>query len=211
MRFFFGLLLSLTFLASIATAAEEIKLPNPQKAGGPALFAAIDDRGSPGQNAFPAGELSQEDLATILWAATGNNRNGSKWTVPMAMGRPPYCKVYVALKSGIYLYNWKRNTLGQISDKDQRAAIPMQQFAKDAPAMLIIVVDNKALESFPPPLQEESGLVLAGAMSQNIYLACEGVGVGTRLVYSIKRDETSRLLELSEKETPVFALPMGKK
>lgn len=208
--FYFTAVLILSL--SLATAdAADIKLPQPQKKGGPSLFEAMDRRNSPGQREFPTGDLTNEDLSTILWAASGNNRDSNKWTVPMAMGRPPYCRIYLTAKSGVYLYDWKKHSLNQIDAKDVRTEIPLQQFAKDAPAALYIVSDGKALEALNEPLTSEGGAVLAGAMSQNIYLACEGVGVGARLIYSIKRDVSSKAFKLPAQDKVLFAILLGKK
>ena len=212
MKYLACVLVACILSLSAAIAAEnEIQLPEPKKTGGPALFEAMDQRGSPGQGSFPSGEVSNEDLSTILWAASGHNRESSnKWTVPMAMGRPPYCKIYVVSKSGAFLYNYKKHTLVRVNDKDVRTLIPLQQFAKDAPATLYLVSDGKALEGLTEPIGSEGGPLLAGAMSQNIYLACGGVGVGARLIYSIKRDEAAKQLKLDAKDTALFAMPIGK-
>ncbi|MDR1613221.1 MAG: nitroreductase family protein [Planctomycetota bacterium] len=200
------------FGASAMAFAGDIKLPAPQKTGGPTVFAAIDQRGSAGHSGFPSGNLDRQDLSTILWAASGNNRDGAKWTVPMGMGRPPYCKIYVTTAEGVFLYDWKAHELKQVSAENVGSRIPMQDFAKNAPAVLYIVGDNAALADLPRQdwVAEWCG-VLAGAMSQNIYLASQGVGVGTRLIYSINREEAARLLKLGPKDTPFFAMPMGKK
>lgn len=198
------------FLFSAAFSAD-IQLPPPQKTGGTPLLEAIDQRASAKQADFPAGEISNEDLSTILWAASGHNRDGKLWTVPMAMGNPPYCKIYVSSKDGVYLYNWVTHSLKEISKDPVHENIPMQQFAKSAPMNLYIVADGPELERLKSPFGDEFGLVLAGAMSQNIYLACDAVGVGARLVYSIRRNEAATALRLDDGDIPYFAIIMGKK
>ena len=37
------------------------------------------------------------------------------WTVPMAMGKEPYCDVYVVGDEGVFRYDWKAHALKQIS------------------------------------------------------------------------------------------------
>lgn len=212
MRVSLSVLLVVVFcVSSVPALAREGKLPDPEKSGGMPLFEAMNERGSPGQSSFPSGKIGREDLSTILWAASGHNRNGSKWTVPMAMGRPPYCKIYVASDDGVFLYNWKDHSLVEISKEKVNERIAMQDFVKSAPLILYFVADGKELQGFTGPMQTEAGPLLAGAMSQNVYLACEAVGVGARVVYSIKRDEASSQLKLSGDDTPLFAMPMGKK
>lgn len=192
--------------------AGEIKLPEPKKAGGMPLFEAIDSRGSFGQGDIPTGQLTREDLATILWAATGTNRDGAKWTVPMAMGRPPYSKVYVLDDTGSYLYNWKNHSLIELGKTNVKPDIASQGFAKTIPAILIIATDATEIAKFGNnPFGDEFAVVLAGAMSQNIYLASEGVGVAARVVYSIERDKAASLLRLNKGDRPLFAVLLGKR
>lgn len=206
-------LMVLTFLFAVSSTVAfsgDIQLPPPQKTGGPPLFACFENRRSAGQSTFPSGEVSREDLSTILWAASGLNRQGSKWTVPMAMGRPPYCKIYVTSKDGIHLYNWKEHKLEEISGENVNADIPTQYFAQRAPLSLYFVTDGESISAMDEPLASEGGPLLAGAMSQHVYLACEALGIGTRMIYSIKRDAASRLFKLGENDVVLFAMPMGK-
>lgn len=206
------LVIALAFAAVAAgvAAAAEVKLPAPQKTGGMPLFEAIDKRASAPQSPFPSGTLSEQDWSTILWAASGHNRNGRLWTVPMAMGYPPYCKVYITRADGVFLYNWKNHSLEQVNGDNVHASIPMQEFAKKSPAALYVVVDGRQIAALKSPFGDEFGPVLAGAMSQNVYLACLGVDVGARLIYSIKREEASKLLKLADGDTPLFAIVLGK-
>ncbi|MCC8166952.1 MAG: nitroreductase family protein [Planctomycetes bacterium] len=191
--------------------AGDIKLPEPQKTGGPDLFSAIDQRQSAPGAAFPGGALSNEDLSTILWAASGKNRDGSKWTVPMAMGRPPYCKIFITNERGVYLYEWNSHTLKHISEARVHSLIPQQSFAKNVPVNLYVVTDAKALAEFRGPMSSELGPLLAGMMGQNVYLASEALGVGARLIYSIDRAAAAKHLELPEGDTALFAICLGKR
>lgn len=213
MRILFALPLAAFMSSCFAIGAGgDIALPAPRKSGGKPLFEAIDSRGSELQNRFPGGRLEWSDLSTILWAASGHNRDGSKWTVPVGMGRPPYCRIYLALDEGVFRYDWEQHALIQVSGENVKARIPMQDFAKNAPATLYVVADGDQLAAIPNPAwQSEFAAVLAGAMSQNIYLASDSVGVGTRLIYSINREEASKLLKLAANDTALFAMPLGKR
>ena len=174
---------------------------------------AIDIRSSADNDAFPAGQVTMEDLSTILWAASGWNRDGSKWTVPTGKWRSPYTRIYVTLESGSYRYEWDGHRLIQVSDVDARIVIPQQQFAQQAPAALYFVGDGEALTVFDdaPVWKEEFPLVLAGSMSQNVYIASEAVGVGTRVVYSVKRDAMREHFKLSTGDRPFFVMFLGKR
>ncbi len=206
----FTLALALCLVSSICALAADIKLPDPQKAGGPALYNAIDHRASANQNTFPSGELTQQELSTILWAASGHNRTGKLWTVPMAMGRPPYCKIYLTNREGVYLYDWREHALVQVSDENVHSRIPTQPFAKNAPVNLYIVEDGEQMAQMNGPTAAEFPLVLAGAMSQNIYLASQGLWVGARMAYSINRDEAAKAFKLDPRDKALFVIVLGK-
>lgn len=204
-------ILTVMFVVAATASAGDITLPAPEKVGGPPLFAAIDRRASAPGNAFPSGVPSMQDLSTVLWAATGLNRDGNKWTVPMALGKEPYCTVYVTLDSGTYRYNWRKNILEFVTKENINASVPAQSFARNAPVALYVVLDAAALAAIPNQYAGEFGPLLAGAMSQNIYLACEGLDMGTRLVYSIDREETARKLGLQPGDAALFVMPLGKR
>lgn len=210
MRFLLMVFGVAVFAASLQ-AGEVIKLPDPQKTGGADVLKAIDMRASAGGADFPKGKLSRQDLSTILWAASGLNRGESdKWTVPMAMGRPPYTKVYVTDKEGVYLYDWKTHSLEVIStDGKVHGGIPIQGFGKTASTNVYMVPDVAQLSGNSSG--EEWGVLLAGAMSQNVYLAAETVGVGARLIYSIERDRAAEAFGLADGERALFAIVLGKK
>lgn len=196
-------------IASVSFAAES-KLPAAQKKGGPATLEAIDKRASAVHNNFPASPVDDAALSTILWAASGLNRDGMLWTVPMALGKPPYCKIYVSNEKGVFLYKWRSHSLEQVSKTNANHELFMQAAFKNVPAALYIVADGEELAKMNNTMSEEFSLVLAGAMSQNIYLAAQSVNVGTRVVYSIKREDAKKFLNLGNKDKALFGMPMGK-
>ncbi len=204
-------MLCAVLFAGCAFAAEIVPLPAPQKTGGPALMNAIDARASASGSAFPSGQVSNQALSNILWAASGHNRDGRLWTVPMAMGRAPYCKIYVLTKNGASLYRWRDHSLETVNPADLNSVIPAQAFAQRAPINLIVVTDGKELAAMGSPYGQEMGILLAGAMSQNIYLASQTDNVGARLIYSINRDAAKRELRLAATDEPLFSIVLGKK
>lgn len=196
-------LITLALSASCVFAAD-IRLPEPRTEGGPGVFTALKARASAPGSSFPGKALSQEELSTVLWAATGLNRS-DKWTVPMAMGAKPYCKVYVADEKGAYLYDWENNLLRQITDKNIKGDVGKQEFVKNAPQMLLFVIDGKANLN-----QESFGYVAVGAMTQNVYLAAAGLNAGTRYIASIDADKMRQHLKLDAKDIPVCVMALGK-
>ena len=183
--------LALLLISATAASAASFLLPDPDKTGGPSALEAIANRASAEQKPFEKGELSEKELATILWAATGKNREPKGWTVPLAMGRDPYVKLYVLLKSGGYLYNWEKG--GLIEQTDEKRLIPSavtQEFAKTAPCIVVFVTSGLMNV-------DEFNYIATGAMSQNIYLAAQALGLKTRFLASYNKVKLESSLALS--------------
>lgn len=203
--------------ARAASAAEpnasqpSFPLPEPKKSGGTPVFDALASRASGGQGAFPSGKISAEELSTILWAASGLNRPEKGWTVPMALGREPYCRVYVLGSGGVFLYDWKKHALTTVAKDDLRGAVSGQSFVAKAPYVLIFVSDGKALGAFNTPRSAEWGAALTGAMTQNVYLAAGALDIGARYMASMREDAVRQGLKLDKADTPLCVMPIGKK
>ena len=192
-----------------AVAAEAAALPSPRTSGGAGVFDMLKNRASALGASFPTGKISQEELSTLLWAATGLNRP-DKWTVPMAMGKEPYCRVYVTGEGGTFLYDWKAHSLVETSKEDARSTVSGQSFVAQASHVLIFVTDGKAIESFGAR-GADWGPVLVGAMTQNVYLAAEALGIGGRYMASLKPDAVRSVCALEPADVPLCIMPIGKK
>ncbi|MDR1085398.1 MAG: nitroreductase family protein [Deltaproteobacteria bacterium] len=204
-----SLVLSLIVLSSAAGA--DIQLPPPQTEGGMGIFEALKKRASAAGGDFSSAEISPEELSTILWAASGLNRGEQGWTVPMAQGQAPYCKIYVAGQDGVFLYDWKTHSLLEKSRENIKAKAGRQAFVSRAAYVLIIVTDPEGLAHFGDPETEaEFANVLTGAMTQNIYLAAAALKLGARYIHSMKVDELKEALNLTGGETPVCLMLLGK-
>ena len=195
---------------SVAEAAEAIKLPDPQTAGGPGVFDILKNRASATGSAFPTGKISREELSTLLWAATGLNRPNKGWTVPMARGMEPYCRVYVTGEEGTFFYDWKTHSLVETSKEYGRSMVGAQAFVAAASHVLIIASDGKALEAVDSRAAE-FGAVAAGAMSQNVYLAADALGIGTRYIVGLNPDAVRSLCALDPADVPLCIMPLGKR
>ena len=195
---------------AVAEAAEAAKLPDPQTSGGPGVFDMLKSRASATGNAFPTGKISREELSTLLWAATGLNRPSKGWTVPMGRGVEPYCRVYVTGEDGTFLYDWKTHSLVTTSKEDGRSAVGSQAFVAAASHVLIIASDGKAIEGIGPRAAGWDA-VAAGAMSQNVYLAADALGIGTRYMVGLNHDAVRSLCALDPADVPLCIMPMGKR
>ncbi|MDR1508180.1 MAG: nitroreductase family protein [Synergistaceae bacterium] len=195
----------------VSSAVADIKLPAPKTEGGMGLFEALKKRASAPGGDFPSGDLSDEELSNVLWAATGLNRGQKGWTVPMDRGLPPYVNVYAARRDGVFLYDWGANTLREITKKDIRPDMGLQSFVAGVPCSLIFVADGEALAEFSDEiLRTQFADVAAGAMTQNAYLACAAMGLGARYIHSIKENEIRSALGLPDEDRVICIFMLGK-
>jgi nitroreductase len=205
----FGFLAALLVLW--AQAASAAKLPDPRTSGGMGLFDALRFRQSAPGGDFPKGELSAQELSNVLWAMSGLNRGETGWTIPMSRGLPPYVRIYAATKDGVFLYDWKTHSLEDISDKDIRADIGAQRFVADAPCVLILVEDKKALAEFGDETTgTEFANVAAGGMTQHAYLAAAAMNLGARYIHSMKTGNIVSSLRIPEGGRPICIFMLGK-
>ena len=210
MKFLYVFLVAAMLAVAVPALGAE-PLPAPEQSGGMPLFEALKKRSSAAGGDFSMAEVTREELSTILWAATGLNRGNNGWTVPMSKGSMPYCRVYVAGADGIYLYQWRDHSLEKISDENIKAKIGRQSFVKKAYYSLIFVSDAELLEQFgSEEKKKEFADVAVGGMTQNVYLACAALKVGTRYIHSINSEEIVRALKLPEGDKPIALMLLGK-
>ena len=106
--------------ASVCSAQNDIKLPQPDKTLKTTLIAALQNRHS--VRDFTEKDFSNQDLATLLWAANGINREDGKRTAPSALNKQDV-EIFVIRKDGAYYWNAQTNTLERRSNQDLRSAV----------------------------------------------------------------------------------------
>ena len=196
--------LALTVMGGMQ-AQEVISLPQPEvnKLSMP-LGDALQQRRSERQ--YSDGEISQQTLSTLLWAACGvSDAKTGKITAPSAVNMQDI-KIYVCSKDGVCLYNAKANTLTKVSDKNLLEAIAGRQaFAKAAPISLVLV-STKDSDRAP---NDKFGAMDAGYVSQNIYLACTALGLKTVARATMDFDVLKRELNLADTSFLELNHPIG--
>ena len=211
--FFTALFLS-TFAMSVAQArsTSSIALPAPQKTGGQPVLDAVAARASAPGSGFPSQAISREEMSTLLWSASGKNRS-DKWTIPFAQGVGPYVDIYVVGKEGIHRYAWEDHSLKPVADGDFRTRINPQGFA-GAASHLFIFVSNKA------SLKKRGGAsphwakwthVATGAMTQQLYLVSDSLGIGARYAETMNVDFVRQTLGIPADEEPICIFALGKR
>ena len=100
------------------SCAQDTVLPAPQKSTTDgSLLKALQDRKS--VRKFSDKALSDQQLADLLWAATGVNRPDGRLTAPTARNKQDIT-VYVGKADGTFRYDAKANKLVKIGSSDLR-------------------------------------------------------------------------------------------
>jgi len=181
----------------INVSAQDISLPEAQKSGGMPLMEALSKRSSCRE--FSPADIDNQTLSNLLWAAWGYNRP-DKRTAPSANNKQEF-ELYVALKSGAYLYDALANKLIQVTKEDVRKDMGKQDFVGEAPLNIVFVAKNK--DDYSP--------VNCGFISQNIYLYCASVDLGTVVRGYFDPETVSKALKLNDRQIPVLTQTVGKK
>lgn len=191
----------------LSCAQETISLPAPATEGtySKSLMQSLKERRS--QRAFADGQLTKEELSTLLWAACGvSDQKSGKITAPSAMNKQDIT-LYVTCADGTWRYDSKAHALAVVSRKDLRKEVAgRQEFAAVAPVSIILVSD----QSKYGPKGLEFGSMSAGYVSQNIYLACTAMGLSTVARATMNEDVLRKELGLKDTEKLMLNHPVGR-
>lgn len=193
------ILMLLTIAVILPSFAQDIQLKTPNKTGGKPLMQALSERKS--SRNFVDKDLSVDQLSNLLWAANGFNRD-DKRTAPTANNKQEI-ELYVAIKSGVYLYDAKNSMLQLIKSGDHRKSTGNQDFVPKASANIILVADMDKASS------REYAYTDCGFVAQNIYLfaASEGLGAVSRGWYD--KDVLAKLLSLPSHKEVLLTQSVG--
>ena len=184
--------------------AQEIKLPVPQQKGGMPLMDAFSKRESTRE--FSTKDIDQQTLSNLLWAGWGFNRSGKR-TAPSARNFQEI-DIYVAMKSGLYLYNAKAQALELILPQDIRSRVGIQGFAKEAPLSLIFVADFDRMDG-TEDIKTFYSAVDTGYISQNVYLFCAAEGLATVVLGWVDKEALSKVMNLKDQQRILLTQPVG--
>lgn len=190
-------------VASSAFALGNIILTEPDKTGGPALLEAISNRRS-GTSFDNPKEIPLKALSTILWAATGKNRDPKGWTVPFAKGSEPYVSVYAINSQGVFIYSWEKHQLELINeDSTIIKRVIAQKGYESVPLVLVFTTKGAG------PVLSERAEIAVGAMAQNVYLATQPYGLKTRFLQSFNKIVLAQGVNLSPISRIIGVMPIG--
>ena len=199
-----------------------IQLPTPSKSGTTSVFTALSQRKTTRE--ISNTPLPIQELSNLLWAGCGVNRPTGPFGVPgrtaASASNSQEIDLYVALESGVYLYDAINNRLAAIVLQDLRAGAltPGQRGVNaKAPVQLIFVADlerlTHAAEFLEPALleievQKSYYYVDTGIIAGNVYLFAAARGLAAWF-HGCHRTDLARRLGLRPEQRVLFAQSVG--
>lgn len=186
--------------------AEENLLPAPDKAGGKPVMEALSQRKS--VRNFSAQELTEQQLSDILWAAMGQNRADGKLTAPSCRNFQEI-RLFVFDKNGVSQYLPATHTLKPVAKGDYRNLVAAgQDFVNAAPVSLVMIADMTKFGNVDERAKMMAA-VDAGIVSENISVACAGLGMATVPRATMQSDDILKLLGLTANHIAILNNPVG--
>ena len=189
-----------------------INLPQPAVDGSVSIEKALLERRS--VRSYKDEPLTMADISQILWAAQGitEPKRGLR-TAPSAKALyllSTYLLVgnVTGLSVGMYKYQPQGHGIVKVSDEDKKADLYKavgQAPIKNAPATLVF--SGMSDRSPNPRWMYMEG----GHAAQNVFLQAQSLKLGTLTIGGFKDEDVRKALNLSEKEQPIYIMPLGRK
>lgn len=192
-------------LFTSALYAQNIKLPIPNKSGGKPLMTVLNERKS--SRDFSEKILPNQQLSNLLWAAWGYNR-ADKRTAPSSQNKQEM-DIYVALASGCYLYDARKNELVLVVKQDLREKTGKQDFVKNAPVNIIFVADKRKMAQQDEQSMLQTAYINTGFISQNIYLYCASEGLATVIRAWVDKAALALAMKLHDQQEIIVCQTVG--
>ncbi len=191
--------------------SQDIMLPSPDKTGGKPLMQALNERQS--VRTFTNDNLTMNQLSNLLWAGWGINRPADKKRTAPSSRNVQEIDVFVAIPSGLYLYDAESNKLKQIHNRDIRQFCGTQDFVATAPVDLVYVADMGKLGKKEGDEIKDSDLLSSWAntafIAQNIYLYCASADLGCVIRAMIDRDKLFQEMGLRSNQRIILSQTVG--
>ncbi len=206
-----------------------IPLPAPVRDGAVSLERTLAQRRS--VRSFAPDPLTLPELSQLLWAAQGITRPmesppaGFTWqwmgglrTTPSAGALYPL-EIYVVagavqeLETGTYRYLPREHGLLRVAPGDLREplwdAALRQTAIRTAPVTLVLAAVVERTAAKYGDRAERYVHMEVGAASENVYLQCESLGLGTVFMGAFRDEAVATTLALPDGHRPLGIMPVG--
>lgn len=214
--------LSITLACASACAQQAsnstVLLPSPLLDGKISLENALQNRRS--VRTFDDGEtMTLAEVSQLLWAAQGITAGNRFRTAPSAGAIYPVQMYLIAesvdsLAAGIYRYLPVTESLELVCEGDFLEAIAEASLGQMWMAKAQVLIAISARYGTITSVYGERGVTYthmeAGHISQNIYLQCVSLGLGTCAVGAFDDLSVASILQLPDDEVPLYLMPAGR-
>ncbi|MGM0375335.1 MAG: SagB/ThcOx family dehydrogenase [Bacteroidota bacterium] len=198
--------------------SEKINLPEPDHSGNTSVEEALQKRRSVRQ--YTDEPLTLHEISQILWAAQGVTNNRGFRTAPSAGALYPL-EVYILInraekpEPGIYKYDPKDHNLtqvkeGRLNNQLQEAALGQSQIGEASAVLVIAGIYERTTGKY-----KNRGVryvhMEAGHAAQNVYLQAVSLNLGTVVIGAFDDESVQKVMNMPEKESPLYIMPVGKK
>jgi len=192
-------------------SSQDITLPTPDRTGGKPLMQALNERQS--VRTFTKDNLTLQQLSDLLWAAWGINRPDQKKRTAPSARNVQEIDVYVALPTGLYLYDGLSHLLKQIHNRDIRNLCGTQDFVATAPLDLVYVADMGKLGKKEGDEIKDSDLLWSyantGFIAQNVYLYCASANLGCVIRGMVPKEKLAPEMGLRKNQVITLSQTIG--
>jgi len=196
---------------------KEIELPKPRYSSNTSIEEALLKRRS--IRSYKNETLDIYELSQLLWSAQGITSERGFRTAPSAGATYPL-EVYVVvgnvreLTPGVYKYNPAGHKLIKLLDGDKRldlanSALGQSSVIESAVSLVFSAIYERTTSHYG-----ERGIryvhMEVGHSAENVYLQAVSLKLGTVVIGAFKDEEVKKLLNMEEKEVPLYIMPVGR-
>lgn len=167
---------------------------------------------------FAPGALTLNEISRLLWAAQGITAASGR-TAPSAGATYPL-EIYVGvahvdgLPAGIYHYRPQQHYLEVVSGTDILPPLPAaangQKWLQQAAVVIVITAVFARTTARYGTRGERYVHMESGHAAQNLLLQAAEIGLCATPVGAFSDTSVARLLQLPERETPLYLIPVGR-
>jgi hypothetical protein len=197
---------------------QTIVLPQPEHDGGKSVLASVLERKT--TRTISSKELPIQVISNLLWAAFGVNRDkagfGKKGRTAPSASNSQEIDLYIALPSGVYIYEATKHSLLPVAEGDFRARSGRRS-AATAPLNIFFIVDITRYDLGPtqpdraigdPEVQKSYYYTDTGFIAQNVYLCAASFGLAAWF-HNCDKENTVREFNLKPSQRVLFAQSVG--
>lgn len=200
------LVMAVVVATSLTMMAEDKVLPAPDMTAGTNVMEAMANRRS--IRKYTERKFTDQELSNLLWASMGKNREDGRRTAPTCRNFQEI-RLFVFDADGVGEYHPATHSITPCVAGDYRYLLAAgQDFVKTAPVCLVMIADMTKFGNVDERAKMMAA-VDAGIVSQNISVACAGLGFATVPRAMMQAAEIVKLLNLSDSHIAIMNNPVG--